>query len=77
VITVDGLRQEITNLEQQRQQAAETFQQATGALSLAHALLARLESDDGMPLQEFAESIGGNGATATIFPIEEKHGATN
>lgn len=44
-ITADALRQEIANLEQQRQRAADTVQQAIGAINMARAILAQLEQE--------------------------------
>jgi len=71
MITAADLREEIANLEAQQRQALEVFQQATGALSLARAMLARfednvLESPAEMTVNEFAEMVAGPGATATI-----------
>ena len=70
MITADDLRAEIENLKQQRQQAADVYQQATGALLLAESMLARFDGND-MTVNQFAEMIGGNGATADITPLEK------
>ena len=66
MMTVDQLRQEIASLEQQRQRAYDTYQQAQGALALLRALLQSAEQANAMPLQRFAEAVGGVGATASV-----------
>lgn len=71
-ITADDLKQEIANLEQQMREAANVYQQARGALMLAQAMLQRFgDDDDAIPLEAFAEAVGGNGATAVIEELEE------
>lgn len=62
------LRQEIENLETQRQQAANLFQQATGALALARAMLEKLEGVS-LTVAEFAEMVGGKNAQATLGEV--------
>lgn len=70
MITADDIRQNIEALEQQRDQALATYQQALGALQFAHAMLKQLETSD-LTVEQFAEMIGGNGATATISALDD------
>lgn len=67
MITIDDLRQEIANLEQQKAQAANLYQQAEGALALARAMLARLDGNI-LTEKEFAEAIAGPGAQSEVIP---------
>jgi len=70
MITAEDLREEIANLERQRNEYLVAYQQAVGALQLAHAMLARLDDSD-LTVDQFAEMIGGAGSTATIVPNGE------
>lgn len=68
MITAEQLRAEIESLERQRQQAADTVQQAIGAISLARALLAQLENAP-VTVNEFAQAVGGPGARAEVATV--------
>lgn len=73
MITIEALRAEIANLVQQRQAAMVTMHQADGAITLARALLDMLQNEeDGIALNDLAQAIGGNGATATIEPVKKE-----
>ena len=60
MITVESLRIEISNLEQQKQQAIVTIHQADGAIALAQAMIVEIEQDTEVTLEQFAEAIEGS-----------------
>lgn len=72
-ITAEALRTEKANLEQQRDQALAVYQQSLGALQLIEAMLQQLESEqpESMTIDQFAERVAGNGATAVIEKVPE------
>lgn len=65
MITAEMMREHISRLSAQRDNALATFHQAVGAISLAEHLLSQIESGDekdSLTLEEFASSLGAEGA---------------
>ena len=59
-ISAEYLRAEIAKMQQ-------VVTAHNGAIEFAQHLLSQVENDDGMPVDEFAEMIAGNGATAEVI----------
>ena len=53
-------------LEGKRAEIQETIAVHNGAVQFIDYLLSVLDGNDGMPIDEFAQMVGGNGATAEM-----------
>ena len=63
-ISAELLKQKIAEMQN-------TIATYNGAIQFAEYLLSVLDEDDtGMPIGEFAQAVGGNGATAEIQAVE-------
>lgn len=62
-ITKEYLQSEVENLRKQHTHALSVAQQAVGAIGVLESLIQKLDSDnavqDGIPIKEFAEALGG------------------
>ena len=61
-VTAELLRQKIAEMQA-------TITAYNGAIEFAEYLLSVLDENDGMPVGEFAQMVGGNGATAEMQEV--------
>lgn len=68
VITAEYLKEQIAQLER-------VIIANSGAIEFAQHLLSVIENNNAMTVSDFAQAIGGNGATAEITPLEAQDGS--
>lgn len=66
MVTLEVVDQEIASLKEQQAGHLALYHQATGAIQALEHIRKLLTERDSMPLQEFAEMVGGPGANGEV-----------